>query len=54
MYVLYTVVCPFVLFLLAIVLSVRRFTDSDCFFGVTKLVLPIVSLVSNHVEQGGT
>jgi len=38
MYVLYIVVCPFVLFLLAIVLSVfLRFTDSDYPFGIFKL-----------------
>jgi hypothetical protein len=30
-YALYIVVCPFVLFLLAIVLSVLRYTDSDNF-----------------------
>jgi hypothetical protein len=41
MYVLYIVVCPFVLFLLAIVLSVRlRYTDSDYPFGIFKLFLP--------------
>jgi hypothetical protein len=39
MYVLYIVVCPFVLFLLAIVLSVLRYTDSDCPFGIFKLFL---------------
>jgi len=34
------VVCPFVLFLLAIVLSVLlRYTDYDCPFGVFKLFL---------------
>ena len=33
------VVCPFVLFLLAIVLSVLRYTDSDCHFGIFKLFL---------------
>jgi hypothetical protein len=33
-------VCPFVLFLLAIVLSVLlRYTESDCPFGVFKLFL---------------
>jgi hypothetical protein len=38
MYVLLIVVCPFVLFLLAIVLSVLlRYTDSDCPFGIFKL-----------------
>jgi hypothetical protein len=40
MYVLLIVVCPFVLFLLAIVLSVLlRNTDSDCPFGIFKLFL---------------
>ena len=40
MYVLLIVVCPFVLFLLAIVLSVLlRYTDSDCSFGIFKLFL---------------
>jgi len=39
-YVLYIVVCPFVLSLLAIVLSVlHRFTDSDYPFGIFKLFL---------------
>jgi len=38
-YVLYIVVCPFVLFLLAIVLSVLRYTDSDYPFGIFKLFL---------------
>ena len=33
--------CPFVLFLLAIVVSVLlRYTDSDCPFGIFKLFLP--------------
>ena len=40
MYVLYIVVCPFVFFLLAIVLSVlHRYTDSDYPFDIFKLVL---------------
>ena len=40
MYVLYIVVCPFVLFLLAIVLSVDlRYTDSAYPFGIFKLFL---------------
>jgi hypothetical protein len=40
MHVLLIVVCPFVLFLLAIVLSVLlRYTDSDCPFGIFKLFL---------------
>ena len=39
-YVLWIVVCPFVLFLLAIVLSVLlRYTDSDCPFGIFRLYL---------------
>jgi hypothetical protein len=33
------VVCPFVLFLLAIVLSVLRYTDSDYLFGIFNLLL---------------
>jgi len=38
MYVLWIVVCPFVLFLLAIVLSVLLpYTDSDYPFGIFKL-----------------
>ena len=37
-YLLYIVVCPFVLFLLSIVLSVLlRYTDSDYPFGIYKL-----------------
>jgi hypothetical protein len=32
-------VCPFVLFLLAIMLSVLRFTDSDYHFGIFKLFI---------------
>jgi hypothetical protein len=40
MYVLLIVVCPFVLFLLAIVLSVLlQYTDSDCPFGIFQLFL---------------
>ena len=38
-YVLQIVVCPFVLFLLSIVLSVHRFTDSDYPFGIFKRFL---------------
>ena len=34
-------ICPFVLFLLTIVLSVLRFTDSDYHFGIFKLFLNI-------------
>jgi len=40
MYVLLIVVCPFVLFLLAIALSVfLQYTDSDCPFGIFNLFL---------------
>jgi hypothetical protein len=40
MYVLLIVVCPFVHFILAIVLSVIfRYMDSDCPFGIFKLFL---------------
>ena len=40
MYVLQIVVCPFVLFLLVIVLAVLlRYTDSDYTFGIFKLFL---------------
>ena len=45
-YVLQIVVCPFVLFLSAIVLSVLRYTDSDCPFGIFKLFLPIILVVT--------
>jgi hypothetical protein len=31
--------CPFVLFLSVIVLSVLRYTDSDCLFGIFKLFM---------------
>ena len=34
-------VCPFVLVLLAIVVSVLRYTDSDYPFGIVKLCLPL-------------
>ena len=41
-YAFWIVVCPFVLFLLPIVLSVLlRFTDSDCPFGIFKLFLNV-------------
>jgi hypothetical protein len=39
MYILQIVVCPFVLFILAIVLSVLRYMDSDYPFGIFKLFL---------------
>jgi hypothetical protein len=38
------VVCPFVLFLLAIVLSFLRFMDSDYPFGIFKVILIIAML----------
>jgi hypothetical protein len=41
------VVCPFVLFLLVIVLSVLRFTNSDCPFGIFKLFL--LDIFINHM-----
>jgi hypothetical protein len=45
--VLWIVVCPFVLFLLAIVLSVLlRYTDSDYHFGISKLFLLLIYIVS--------
>jgi hypothetical protein len=49
MYVLSIVVCPFVLFLLAIVLSVLlRYTVSDCPFGIFKLYLEVVAQLSHY------
>jgi hypothetical protein len=39
MYALLIVVCPFVPFLLAIVLSVLHYTDSDWPFGIFKLFI---------------
>jgi hypothetical protein len=47
--VLYIVVCPFVLFLLAIVLSVLRFTYSDYPFGILKLFL--IFREGGHVNE---
>ena len=50
MYVLQIVVCPFVLFLLAIVLSVLlRHTDSDCPFGIFKLFLNVKYNLQQHI-----
>jgi hypothetical protein len=46
MYALSIVVCPFVLFLLVIVLSVLRYTVSDCPFGIFKLF-------SDAMDKGG-
>jgi hypothetical protein len=56
MYVLLIVVCPFVLFLLAIVLSVLlRYTDSDYPFGIFKLFLQTVGelrvMLCNYVTD---
>ena len=53
MYVLLIVVCPFVLFLLTIVLSVLlRYTDFDCPFGIFKLFLVDVILISSNCGEG--
>jgi len=53
MYVLLIVVCPFVLFLLAIVLSVLlRYTDSDCPFGIFKLFFYILLFIINITFVG--
>ena len=56
MYVLQIFVCPFVLFLLAIVLSVLlRFVDSDYPFGIFKLFLlwfPSTVELLKYVESG--
>ena len=50
MYVLYIVVCPFVLFLLAIMLSVLlRFTDSDYPFG-TKCIFKLLLVIGYHAR----
>ena len=51
MYVLSIVVCPFVLFLLAIVLSVLRYTVSDCPFGFFKLYLEVVAQLSHSLQS---
>ena len=50
MYVLYIVVCPFVLFRLAIVLSVLRYTDSDYPFGIFKLFLSLLRKYVMHSQ----
>ena len=42
MYVLNIVVCAFVIFLSAIVLSVLRITDSYYLFGIFKLFLALI------------
>ena len=54
--VLWIVVCPFVLlsfcpFLLAIVLSVLRFTNSDYLFGIFKLVSATRRLQKKNMNQ---
>ena len=48
MYVLLIIVCPFVLFFLAIVLSVLRYTDSDFPFGTFKLFLHLFHSLSSR------
>ena len=51
-YVLQIVVCPFVLFLLAFVLSVLlRYTDSDYPFGIFKLFLSIIFQLAGSVQN---
>jgi hypothetical protein len=42
------VVCPFVLFRLAIVLSVLRFTDSDYPFGIFKHFLKVFHFIKKN------
>jgi hypothetical protein len=45
-------VCPFVFFLLAIVLYVLlRYTDSDCLFGVFKLFIHLYSLTIINISK---
>jgi hypothetical protein len=56
MNVLLIVVCPFVLFLLAIVLSVLRYTVSDCPFGIFKLFLYnkkqiVISVLNSYCRE---
>jgi hypothetical protein len=53
------IVCPFILFILAIVLSVLlRFRDSDYLFGILDLGILITYLVSSNysfiIEKGPT
>ena len=51
MYVLLIVVCPFVLFLLAIVLSVLlRYTDSDYPFWYLQILLKVFSFTRPVLE----
>ena len=53
MYVLSIVVCPFVLFLLAIVLSaLLRYTVSDCPFGVFILFFDYFEIEITNVIHG--
>jgi hypothetical protein len=54
MYVLEIVVCPFVLFILSIVLSVLRYTDSDYPFGVFKLFLIPLCFIEVYVSSQGS
>jgi len=50
-YALFIVVCPFVLFLLPIVLSVLlRFTDSDYLFGIFKLFSLIREVLAHETS----
>ena len=52
MYVLYIVVFPFVLFLLAIVFSVfLRYVDPDCPFGIFNLVLKLCIYISGKLTM---
>jgi len=52
MYVLLIVVWPFVLFHLAIVLSILlRYTDSDYPFGIFKLLLQVLSQVAPIITR---
>ena len=56
MYILLIVVCPFVLFLLAIVLSVLRYTVSDWPFGIFKLFLHnqkliVISMLNSYCRE---
>ena len=48
-YVLQIVVCLFVLFLLAIVFSILRYTDSDYHFGIFKLFCNIPHTRGTHI-----
>ena len=51
-YVLWIVVCPFELFLLGIVLSVLlRYTDSDCPFGIFKLLIYYIYIIGSETSS---